>query len=69
MKPAGILNAGIDSKEQAPLFEQAAAAGIKVVGWHAGPKAGPDKDIPSVFTNVTTDPEEVADFCGFRSGL
>jgi len=69
MKPAGILNAGIDSKEQAPLFEQAAAAGIKVVGWHAGPQAGPDKDIPSVFTNVTTDPAESRGFCGFRSGL
>ena len=53
-------HAGIDAKEQAPLFEQAAAAGIKVVGWHAGPQAGPDKDIPSVFTNVTTDPAEVA---------
>ena len=67
MKPAGILNAGIDSKEQAPLFEQAAAAGIKVVGWHAGPQAGPDKDIPSVFTNVTTDPAEVADAAGFEA--
>ena len=69
MKPAGILNAGIDSKEQEPLFQQAAAAGIKVVGWHAGPKAGPDKDIPSVFTNVTTDPEEVADSAGFEAVL
>ena len=69
MKPAGILNAGIDSKEQAPLFEQAAAAGIKVVGWHAGPQAGPDKDIPSVFTNVTTDPEEVADSAGYEAVL
>ena len=67
MKPAGILNAGIDSKEQAPLFEQAAAAGIKVVGWHAGPQAGPDKDIPSVFTNVTTDPAEVAASAGFEA--
>ena len=67
MKPAGILNAGIDSKEQAPLFEQAAAAGIKVVGWHAGPKAGPVKDIPSVFTNVTTDPAEVAASAGFEA--
>jgi ribose transport system substrate-binding protein len=69
MKPAGILNAGIDSKEQAPLFEQAAAAGIKVVGWHAGPQAGPDKDIPSVFTNVTTDPAEVAASAGFEAVL
>src|SRR6202034_4921590 len=47
--------------------EQAAAAGIKVVGWHAGPQAGPDKDIPSVFTNVTTDPAEVAASAGFEA--
>jgi ribose transport system substrate-binding protein len=67
MKPDGILNAGIDSKEQEPLFEQAAAAGVKVVGWHAGPKAGPDKDIPSVFTNVTTDPAEVAQSAGYEA--
>jgi ribose transport system substrate-binding protein len=67
MKPNGILNAGIDSKEQEPLFEQAAAAGVKVVGWHAGPKPGPDKDIPSVFTNVTTDPAEVAASAGYEA--
>ena len=67
MKPDGILNAGIDSKEQEPLFEQAAAAGVKVVGWHAGPKPGPDKDIPSVFTNVTTDPAEVAKSAGYEA--
>ncbi len=69
LKPAVILNAGIDSKEQLPLFEQAAAAGIKVVGWHAGPKAGPDKDIPSVFTNVTTDPAEVAKSAGLEAAV
>src|SRR5947209_18766659 len=38
MKPDGILNTGIDSAEQQPLLEQAAASGIKIVGWHAGPK-------------------------------
>jgi ribose transport system substrate-binding protein len=67
MKPNGILNAGIDSKEQLPLFEQAAAAGVKIVGWHAGPKPGPDKDISSVFTNVTTDPAEVAKSAGLEA--
>ena len=67
MKPDGIMNAGIDSKEQLPLFEQAAAAGIKVVGWHAGPAAGPDAAIPSVFTNVTTDPAEVAKSAGLQA--
>jgi ribose transport system substrate-binding protein len=67
MKPQGILNAGIDSAEQQDLLEQAAAAGIKIVGWHAGPKAGPVEGIPAVFTNVTTDPLEVANSAGYEA--
>jgi len=67
MKPNGILNAGIDSAEQQDLLEQAAAAGIKIVGWHAGPKAGPVEGIPAVFTNVTTDPLEVANSAGYEA--
>ena len=67
MKPQGILNVGIDSKEQQPLLEQAAAAGIKIVGWHAGPTAGPIEGIPAVFTNVTTDPIEVATSAGLEA--
>ena len=67
MKPNGILNVGIDSKEQQPLLEQAAAAGIKIVGWHAGPTAGPVEGIPAVFTNVTTDPLEVAKSAGLEA--
>jgi ribose transport system substrate-binding protein len=67
MKPNGILNAGIDSAEQQDLLEQAAAAGIKIVGWHAGPKAGPVEGIPAVFTNVTTDPVEVANSAGYEA--
>ena len=67
MKPDGILNAGIDLAEQQPLLEQAAAAGIKIVGWHAGPKAGAVEGIPSVFTNVTTDPTEVATSAGLEA--
>jgi ribose transport system substrate-binding protein len=67
MKPAGILNVGIDSKEQQPMLEQAAEAGIKIVGWHAGPTAGPIEGIPQVFTNVTTDPIEVATSAGLEA--
>jgi ribose transport system substrate-binding protein len=67
MKPDGILNVGIDSKEQLPVLEQAAAAGIKIVGWHAGPKAGLIEGIPQVFTNVTTDPNEVATAAGYEA--
>jgi ribose transport system substrate-binding protein len=64
LKPAGIMNVGIDSKEQQPLIDEAAKAGIKVVGWHAGATAGKLEGIPSVFTNVTTDPVEVATSAG-----
>ncbi len=69
MKPDGILNAGIDSMEQKPLLEQAAAAGIKIVGWHAGANAGKLEGIPEVFSNVTTDPKEVAASAGYEAVL
>lgn len=67
MRPDGILNAGIDAVEQQPLLEEAAAAGIKIVGWHAAPKGGPIEGIPAVFTNVTTDPIEVASAAGYEA--
>ena len=54
------------ARSRQPLLEQAAAAGIKIVGWHAGPSAGPVEGIPAVFTNVTTDPIEVATSAGLR---
>jgi len=66
-KPDGIMNVGIDSKEQQPVLEQAAAAGIKIVGWHAGAAPGPIDGIPAVFTNVTTDPSEVAASAGYQA--
>lgn len=67
MRPDGILNTGIDALEQQPLFEEAAAAGIKIVGWHAAPKPGPIDGFPAVFTNVTTDPLEVAGAAGYEA--
>jgi len=67
MKPDGILNVGIDAKEQQPVLEQAATAGIKIVGWHAGPAPGPVDGVPQVFTNVTTDPSEVAKAAGYEA--
>jgi ribose transport system substrate-binding protein len=64
LKPTGIILGGIDAKEQQPVVEQAAAQGIKIVGWHAGPKAGVLDGIPQVFANVTTDPLDVAKASG-----
>lgn len=55
MKPAGIILGGFDAKEQAAIIQQATAAKIPVVSWHAGPQVGPISDA-GVFANVTTDP-------------
>ena len=38
----------VDAPEQAPIIEQAVAEGIKMVGWHAGPAAGPIEGVPQV---------------------
>lgn len=64
LKPDGIILGTIDAAEQAPIVEQAVAAGIKVVGWHAGPGPGKIDAVPGVFTNITTDPNEVAKASG-----
>ena len=54
MRTLAIILGGVDAKEQQPVIEQAAAEGIKIVGWHAGPQAGIVEGIPQVFYNVTT---------------
>jgi ribose transport system substrate-binding protein len=64
LKPDGIILGTIDAAEQKPIIEQAIAAGIKVVGWHAGPGPGKIEAVPGVFTNITTDPNEVAKASG-----
>ena len=60
LKPDGIILGSPDAVEQAPTIEQAVKAGIKVVGWHSGPGPGKIEANPNVFTNITTDPNEVA---------
>jgi len=59
LTPAGIILGNVDTQEQAPVIRRAAMLGIRMVGWHIGPTPGPVTD-PPVFTNVTTDPREVA---------
>jgi ribose transport system substrate-binding protein len=59
LKPDGIVLGNVDTQEQAPVIRRAAMLGIKMVGWHIAPDPGPIAD-PPVFTNVTTDPREVA---------
>lgn len=58
-KPDVIVLGGIDATEQAPVIEEAAKAGIVIIGWHAYAKSGPHDKLP-IFTNITTDPLEVA---------
>jgi ribose transport system substrate-binding protein len=59
LKPDGIILGNVDTLEQSPVIERAAMLGIKLVGWHATAAPGPVAD-PPVFTNVTTDPRDVA---------
>ena len=59
LKPDGIILGNVDTQEQAPVIRRAAMLGVTLVGWHIGPTPGPVND-PPVFTNVTTDPREVA---------
>ncbi|HEY3537362.1 MAG TPA: substrate-binding domain-containing protein [Trinickia sp.] len=59
LNPAGIIVGGFDPAEQAVVIQKARGLKIPVVGWHAGPKAGPDP-ATGLFTNVSTDPIAVA---------
>ena len=59
LKADGLVLDAIDAAEQASATEAALKAGIKVVGWHSGPAPGPMPKY-GIFTNITTDPLEVA---------
>lgn len=59
LKPDGIIINGFDAVEQGPAMEQAKAAKIPMVSWHAAPKVGPVPEV-GVFANVTTDAMEVS---------
>jgi ribose transport system substrate-binding protein len=59
LKPGGIILGGFDAAEHLALMRRAEARNIPVVGWHASPRPGPDPR-NRLFTNVTTDPDEVA---------
>lgn len=59
LKPDGIVINGADILEQKAGVEQAQAAGVQMVAWHAAPVIGP-VDGTGVFANVTTDAMEVS---------
>lgn len=58
LKPDGIILGTIDALEQADVIREIAAKGIKMVGWHALGKPGPDRNLP-IFTNLATEPKDV----------
>jgi ribose transport system substrate-binding protein len=59
LKPDGIILGSVSIENNKALIKQAADQGIVVVGWHATDKPGPVAD-PPVFTNVGTDPYQIA---------
>jgi len=63
LKPDGIILGSVDAIEHNPEITQAVGQGIKVVSWHSGTVAGKIPGSP-IFTNVTTDPTEVARAAG-----
>lgn len=63
LKPDGIIDGTIDAESQKTAFRQAAAAGIKIVGWHATAAPGPVKD-PPMFTDIESDPVQTGRVCG-----
>lgn len=59
LHPNGLILGGFNATEQPATMREARLRRIPVVGWHAGPRPGPDPGA-GLFTNVTTDPLAVA---------
>lgn len=59
LKPDAIILGSVSIENNKTLIKQANDAGIVVIGWHATDKPGPVAD-PKVFTNVGTDPYDIA---------
>lgn len=63
LKPDGIILGTVDAVEQADLLKQISSKGIKIVGWHSLGKPGP-APVHQLFTNIATEPKEVAKAAG-----
>ncbi|UXR66171.1 substrate-binding domain-containing protein [Bdellovibrio bacteriovorus] len=57
-KVDGLVLGGFDAEDHPEEIKRAQAAGIRILGWHASAKPGPSK---LLFTNITTDPLDVAE--------
>jgi ribose transport system substrate-binding protein len=56
--PDGIILAGMDARVMEDRLQEVARRKIPIVGWHVGPKPGPQAS--PIAMNVATDPLEVA---------
>jgi ribose transport system substrate-binding protein len=63
LKPDGVILGTVDAVEQADMLKQISDKGIKLVGWHSLGKPGPAPASP-LFTNIATEPKEVAKAAG-----
>jgi ribose transport system substrate-binding protein len=59
LRPAGIVIGGFDPNATSQQVTRAVSSRIPLVGWHAVAAPGPSRR-PPLFTNVTTNVEEVA---------
>lgn len=59
-EPDAIILGGIDALRHKDILIQAQKLGIVIVGWHAAELAGRNDDL-GLYTNITTDPLEVAE--------
>jgi ribose transport system substrate-binding protein len=59
VRPSGIVLGGFDPNATSAQVARADAAGIPLIGWHAVGSPGPSRQ-PKLFTNVTTQVEDVA---------
>ncbi len=59
LQPDGIVINGFDAVEQQAALDQAKAAKVPMVSWHAGPVIGCDPGA-GIFANVSTDAMEVS---------
>ncbi|WP_200307253.1 substrate-binding domain-containing protein [Streptomyces adelaidensis] len=59
LRPSGIVIGGFDPNATSRQVARADEAGIPLIGWHAVAAPGPSRR-PALFTNVTTEVEQVA---------
>lgn len=59
LRPSGIVIGGFDPNATSQQVTRANEAGIPLIGWHAVAAPGPSRR-PELFTNVTTQVEDVA---------